>query len=134
MMLGGIKAANPDTGTAAIYQQGLSYGLAAWSNLYGTHRPQTGQGLAEMLRLYTATGWAKVDLEEYSPANLRARVRVEKGFECDGVTTGTAEGYFFGGHLAGAFSAFFDTSVRAVEVKCVSKGDAHCEYEISPQA
>ncbi len=134
VMLDAVKSSNPGTGEATAYRQGFTYGKSAWSNLFGIHRPNTIQGLAEMLTIYVATGWGRVELDDVNPGHMTARVRVLEGFECEGVSTGKAEGYFFGGHLAGAMSAYFGSDVRASEAKCVSEGDSHCEYHISPSA
>ena len=131
VMLDGVKMAVAD-GNSAIYQQGFSYGKAAWDNLMGIHRPKTKEGLVEMLKIYGATGWGKIELAEVSLGNHSARVRMFDGFECAGLSTGAPECYFVGGHLAGAFSAYFGTEVGARETKCVSSGNNHCEFEFSP--
>ncbi len=129
VMLDAVKSADPETGGAMIYQQGYSYGKAAWDNLFGVSRPKSKEGLAEMLNLYVATGWGKIELTEFSPGHSHARVKMEEAFECAGLITGKAECFFIGGHLAGAFSAYFGKEVKIRETRCVSKGDAHCEFE-----
>jgi len=131
-MLDAVKLADPAGGEASIYAQGFSYGNAAWRNLLSTHRPKTREGFAEMQNLYVATGWGKIDILELNPGRNTARVKLVEGFECLGMSTGKTESHFVRGHLAGAFSVYFGREVRAVEVKCTSKGDAHCEFEFSP--
>lgn len=130
-MLSAVKEADPVNGDAIIYRQGLSYGTEAWMNLFGVHRPATKEGLAEMLRIYVATGWGRLELQDLDLERKRARVRVDDGFECAGLATGTAEGHFFSGHLAGALSVFFGMDVKAAENRCISRGDGHCEFQIS---
>ncbi len=131
VMLDAVKLADPKTGEADIYQQGLSYGKAAWHNLMDIHHPKTREGLVEMLKIYSATGWCRAELSELNVPRLQARVKMTDAFESSGLSTGKAECYFTGGHLAGAFSAYFGADVRALETKCTSKGDSHCEFEIS---
>jgi len=131
VMLDAVKSAYADTGEAEIYRMGFSYGRAAWENLMEIHRPKTKEGLAEMLRIYVATGWGKCELLELNQASLHARVKLQDGFESDGLSTGKPECYFIGGHLAGALSAYFGADVRAHEARCVSRGDDHCEFELS---
>jgi len=131
VMLDTVKSAYHDAGEAELYRLGFSYGRAAWENLVETHRPKTKEGLAEMLKIYTSTGWAKVDLLELNPSRLHARVKMEDGFESAGLSTGRPECYFIGGHLAGAISAYFGADLKAHETRCTSQGDSHCEFEIS---
>ena len=131
VMLDGVKNANKGNGEEMIYQQGLTYGLAAWQNLFGIHHPKTKEGLEEMLRIYISTGWGKIELQDLNLAQKRARLKVIDGFECVGLSTGKPEGYFFGGHIAGAMSSYFGSAVGAIEKKCISKGDEYCEYAVS---
>jgi len=130
-MLSAVKSADSSVGQASIYEQGFAFGKWSWLNLMGVHHPKTKEGLAEMLGVYAATGWGRTQLLEFDQAHRTARVRMEDGFECVGLKTGKAEGHFVSGHLAGAFSAFFGTDARCEETRCVSKGDAHCEFSIS---
>jgi len=131
VMLDGVKSAYTDTGEAEIYRMGFSYGRAAWENLMGVHHPKSKEGLAEMLRIYVATGWGKVDLLEFNPQHLHARLKLEDGFESEGLSTGKSECYFIGGHLAGLMSSYFGADLKAHETRCVSKGDSYCEFELS---
>ncbi len=132
VMLDAVKSAEPETGREAIYSQGYSYGKAAWDNLFSIHHPSTKEGLIEMLKIYTATGWGKVELAEFNPSKNQIRLKMEEGFECTGLSTGKAECYFIAGHLAGAITAYFSRDMRAKETKCKSKGDSHCEFEVTP--
>ena len=118
---------------AAIYAQGRSYGRAAWDNLFGVHRPKTREGIVEMLNIYVATGWGRVELMELDPARRKARIGLDQGFECVGLTTGRPEGHFVSGHFAGAMSSYFGEDVESDESKCLSKGDDHCEFAVSPR-
>jgi len=131
-MLDAVKSADPEAGAASVYAQGFSYGKWAYDNLLAMHRPKTKEGLAELLKLYLATGWGKTELVDFDPGHKRARIRMKEGFECGGLSTGNCESNFIRGHLAGALSSYFDTDLKGVETKCGSKGDEYCEFEISP--
>jgi len=131
-ILDSVKATEPGVGEEAIYLQGFSYGKAAWENLMGVHHPKTREGLAEMLKIYIATGWGKIDLIDVNTQHNHAQVKMDEAFESTGLDTGKAECYFIGGHLAGMMSAYFGAEVKTVETKCRSKGDPHCEFQISP--
>jgi predicted hydrocarbon binding protein len=130
-MLESIKSTD-SSGEASVYSQGFSYGKAAWDNLFSTYRPTTREGLAEYLGIYSATGWGRPELTELDLGKRRAKLKFMDNFECEGVSTGAPASSFVRGHLSGAFSAYFGGYVRAVEKKCVSKGDSWCEFEISP--
>jgi predicted hydrocarbon binding protein len=131
-MLDAVKSSDQFAGEASIYAQGFAHGKASWENVFGVHRPKTKEALAEMLKIYVATGWGRLELSEVNPAHKTARVKLTDGFECVGVSTGKPESHFISGHLAGAFSAYFGGDVKAVEKKCMAKGDSYCEFEISP--
>jgi predicted hydrocarbon binding protein len=131
-MLNAVKSSDAFAGEASIYAQGFSYGRATWENLFGIHRPKSKEALAEMLKIYVATGWGKLELADVNPAHKTAKARLSDGFECVGLSTGKPESHFISGHLAGAFSAYFGSDVKAVETKCIAKGDSHCEFDISP--
>jgi predicted hydrocarbon binding protein len=131
VMLDAVKSAYADTGEAEIYRMGFSYGRAAWANLMQVYHPKSKEGLAEMLRIYVATGWGRFELLELNPAHLHARIKLEEGFESEGLSTGKPECYFIGGHLAGALSSYFGADLKARETRCVSSGDTHCEFEVS---
>ncbi len=131
-MLEAVKSGNPETGRKSIYEQGFTYGKAAWENLTSTHMPTSKEGFSEILKIYSATGWGIVDLMDLDVKQSRAKVTMMEGFECVGVRTGKPESNYIRGHLAGAFSAFFGQDVSAHEKKCLSKGDSSCEFEFSP--
>jgi predicted hydrocarbon binding protein len=131
-MLDAVRSNDPWAGEAATYTQGFTYGKKAWENLFGIHRPKTRESLADMLNIYVATGWGKIELSDVNPAHRTAKVKLSEGFECMGLSTGKPESHFVRGHLAGAFSAYFGSDVKAVETKCTAKGDSLCEFEISP--
>lgn len=39
---------------------------------------------------------------------------------------------FTSGFLAGLFAEVFDKTLQAIEVRCISKGDPECEFQLSP--
>jgi predicted hydrocarbon binding protein len=131
-MFDAVLAANPEDGRRLIYEEGFSLGRAAYEMLFSTYRPKSRAGLAEVLKTYTATGWGRLELSGLDPGHKRAKLKLEEGFECAGLSTGKPESNFIRGHLAGMLSTYFGSDVKAVETRCTSKGDPHCEFEISP--
>jgi len=131
-MFDAVMAANREEGERTIYNLGFSYAQATYERLFSTYRPTSKEGLAEVLKIYSATGWGRLELSDLDPRRLRAKLRLEEGFECADVKSGRPESNFIRGHLAGVLSTYFGSDVEAVETKCISKGDPHCEFEISP--
>ncbi|MDA4126312.1 MAG: hypothetical protein OK452_03780 [Thaumarchaeota archaeon] len=131
-MLRAVIEADPEKGEQDIYNQGFNFGKASWQDLLKVFRPKTKEGLGELLAIYTAAGWGKSDLVELDMARKHARLRFTEGFECVDMSTGKPESHFTRGHMAGALSAFFGSDVKAVETKCTSAGDDHCEFVVSP--
>jgi predicted hydrocarbon binding protein len=131
-MLESIKSTDSTSAEEAVYGQGFSYGKVAWDGLMTNYRPQSREGLREMLGIYCAVGWGKPELIELDNAKRRAKVRMSDCFESEGVSTGAPACNFVRGHLSGALSAYFGGYVRAVEKKCTAKGDHYCEFEVSP--
>jgi predicted hydrocarbon binding protein len=127
-----VMAADRKEGERAIYNQGFSYARATYERLFLTYRPKSKEGLAEMLKIHSATGWGRLELSDLNPEHRRAKLKLEAGFECTGMNTGKPESNFIRGHLAGALSTYFGSEVKAVETRCISKGDPHCEFEVSP--
>jgi predicted hydrocarbon binding protein len=131
-MFATIMAADREEGKRAIYDQGFSYARATYDSLFSIYRPKGKEGLAEILKTYSATGWGRLELLSLDPGSKRAKLKLEEGFECTDMKTGEPESNFIRGHLAGVLSTFFRSRVKAVETKCISKGDPCCEYEVSP--
>lgn len=128
-MISAVKAS--EGGSAFAYDQGLSFGKWSWEDLIGAHRPKTKEGLQEMLGVYAATGWGRVQLLDLDTVHRKAHLRMDEGFEASGAPGSKAGCYFTAGHFAGVFSAYFETAVTCEETKCLSKGDSHCEFTVS---
>ena len=130
-MLDAVKFADSEKGEQSVYNQGLSYGKVSWAKTMSIYHPKTKEGLAEMLEIYAATGWGRPELTDLDVQRRRAKVRFRDNFECVDAGTGRPASHFIRGHLAGAMSVFFGSDVKALETKCISKGDSHCEFEMS---
>jgi len=130
-MFDAVIAADPTDGERILYAQGFSYSLATYERLFSMYRPKTKEGLEQMLNIYSATGWGRLELSDFDPERKRAKLKLVEGFECEGMNTGKPESNFVRGHLAGLLSTFFGSEVKSVETRCISKGDRYCEFEIS---
>ena len=70
-------------------------------------------------------------LIEHIP-EVRCIVKVERLFECLGVTSREPNSHFFRGFLSGILSKLWETSVRVIEIRCIALGDKHCEFIATP--
>jgi predicted hydrocarbon binding protein len=131
-MFDAVMAANRKEGERIIYDQGFNYAQATYERLFSTYRPKSRAGLAEMLKIHSATGWGRLELSDLDPEHRRAKLKLEEGFECADMKTGKPESNFIRGHVAGVLSTYFGSEVKAIETRCTSKGDPYCEFEVSP--
>ncbi|MGC9095533.1 MAG: V4R domain-containing protein, partial [Candidatus Bathyarchaeia archaeon] len=60
-----------------------------------------------------------------------ATVALQENFECD-LARGQGKAYsqFYRGAIAGIFTQYFKTEMKAGEAKCIAKGDPYCQFEI----
>jgi predicted hydrocarbon binding protein len=131
-LLEAVKSTDTATGEASLYSLGFTYGRASWESLLSSFRPTSKDAMAELLGVYSATGWGRPELTDFDMGKRKAKLKLRENFECEGVSTGAPASNFVRGHISGAFSALFGGYVRAVEKKCTSKGDDFCEFEVSP--
>jgi predicted hydrocarbon binding protein len=132
VILDAVRKAIGKGGDQVIYNQGFDYGKATWVNTFSVFRPASEAALSEALQIYSAVGWGRLTLHELDVKARRAMITMTDGFECTGVSTGRPESHFIRGHIAGAMSTYFGADVNALETKCLSAGDKHCEFELSP--
>jgi predicted hydrocarbon binding protein len=125
------REAGPN-GNDIIYKGGFEYGKTLWESILTMFRPKTKEGLAEMLHVYNAIGWGRMELQLLDEDRCSATIRMTEGFECHGVKSDMPKSDFIRGHLSGAMSAYFGTVVTAKETSCVSRGDKYCEFYFTP--
>ncbi len=81
----------------------------------------------------TNLGLGKVSVSGIDFARGEARVSIANCFEAmENGTSPEPNCMFTSGFLAGVFAEVLDKTVRADEVKCISKGEPLCEFHISP--
>ncbi len=81
----------------------------------------------------TNLGLGKVSVSGIDFAKGEARVSIANCFEAmENGTSPEPNCMFTSGFLAGVFAEVLDKTVRADEVKCISKGEPLCEFHISP--
>ncbi len=114
-----------------LYREGVAFGEIAekrYVDLLGRER------LLKSLNyvypgLYSAFGWARVELVSVNIQERQAIVRLYDNFECPIGHGGKASSHFVRGFLNGTFSVLMEAKTSTLEVKCVTKGDKYCEFQ-----
>jgi predicted hydrocarbon binding protein len=117
-------------GDVILYREGYAYGRSTWESLEGEIGSEYIRShFGEVLRIYQAAGWGRVEVVEQDFADKRATIRMHECFECEGHESERPLSSFVRGHLAGAFSALMGAEgVICEETVCAAKGDGHCEF------
>ena len=129
-----IRALLSSGADVLLYQMGYNHGYPSWTDLLRGYRVKNEQDLAEIIEIYNAVGWGKVEVLSFDLAAEKAAVRVSEGFECADRSQESRTGCnFTRGHLAGLFANVFDDEdVKVTETSCMLKNDPDCEFSVSP--
>ena len=85
--------------------------------------------LVEVLKAYQASGWGRVELVRCDLHAANIVLRLYDSFECKVFRDiGRPASQFIRGHLSGLLSGLLGAEVRAIETKCIAKGDPYCEF------
>jgi len=85
--------------------------------------------LIEILKIYQASGWGRVELIEYYPYRMKIIFRLYDSIECKAFKgSDKPMSQLIRGHLSGLLSRLLKTDIRAIESKCIAKGDPYCEF------
>jgi len=116
-------------GRALAYQLGKAAGESDGTDLINEiGRERLIDNLPEITNLYGAQGWGVTDLVHFSLHPLDLVIRVEDCFECSGRNSAVPASHFIRGHIAGMMKACFGKPLESLETKCISRGDAYCEF------
>jgi len=135
-MFDDIKKEFGSGGEVILYREGFAYGRSTWEGLEGEIGAEYVRShFGEVLGIYQAAGWGRVEVVDHDFAGKRAKVRMYENFECEGHQSDRPLSSFVRGHLAGAFSALMDAeSVSCEETMCTAKGDGYCEFVLMEKA
>jgi len=87
--------------------------------------------LLEVLKIYQACGWARIELLKYEPENMRIILRLYDSVECKVFEKADKPmSQLIRGHISGFLTGLLKMNVRAIETKCIAKGDPYCEFYI----
>lgn len=118
--------------SAAVFLYHLAYpGGKSFANYLSKRLKLKGKELLkEILKIYQAGGWARVELVEYDPHTMKIVLRLYDSIECKLFKSSKPMSQLIRGHLSGLLSSLLKTNVRVVEKKCIAKGDPYCEFYV----
>jgi predicted hydrocarbon binding protein len=114
-----------------LYELGYEHGAPSWKSLLSDFSVDDAAGLQEVLHIYDAVGWGRVEVVSFDKPSKTATVRMRDNFECSVAGGRDPSSHFVRGHLAGAFSAVFGSEAKVVETKCIAVGDEYCEFAVN---
>lgn len=127
-------------GRVIIYKLGLASGMESYKHFGRVlGREGLGQRVPELVTLYTANGWGRVEPAGNSPGEFslrpfRGMLRMYDSFECTGIRTKAPNSDFIRGHIEGVIMALTGKEVKCEETKCVSMGDEYCQFEVNEKS
>jgi predicted hydrocarbon binding protein len=124
-----------DSGASTIlYEMGVGYGKLAAGVITRGGKSRIGMYRDFMARgKYQGMGVFHLPISSLVPAALgqEINVKLRNSFFSQAVgKTGHIECFIFAGTIAGAASELFRKSYTCAETKCMSKGDAECEFRL----
>lgn len=128
----GIREKFGTAGEAMLYYQGFAVGCRTCQAYREDTRIEDPETLVGLSKAYFRTsGWGIIDIVRLNVEKGEAEIRVYQSFECEtGKDSETPYGHFTRGVIAGFLTSIFEKEVKAVETKCIAKGDPYCEYTI----
>ncbi|MDG7012812.1 MAG: hypothetical protein JRN46_01125 [Nitrososphaerota archaeon] len=90
--------------------------------------------LEDVVKLYQALGWFRVEGAKAAPGWERVSVRAADSFECAGVEAKVPHSHFVRGHLEGMLTVWLGKPMECREALCIAKGDEVCEFTLTPRA
>jgi predicted hydrocarbon binding protein len=134
-MLSSVRKEFGSGGDVIVYQEGRSYG----SDVGAHYLKRLGSdfvrsNLFEVLQLYQALGWFKLEALDLNLSDHMVTVWTSGCFECEDRKSPKPYSHFVRGHLEGSVSAFLGERLECDEVKCIASGDQFCEFVLKPQA
>jgi predicted hydrocarbon binding protein len=133
-MIGKLKEEFQSASDVFLFRQGMAFGEIAevrYVKLLGKER--LFKSLKYIFQeLYSAFGWAKAELVNFSIEQHAATVRLYDNFECPKGHGDRPSSHFIRGFLNGSFTVLMEMKISTREVRCVSMGDEFCEFHVAP--
>ena len=114
-----------------LYYSGIGTGHRAYER-----RAANAKTKEETLKLLAGDkindNWGEITFQDIDFAKLSGRILLKNCFEARAAKSKQQICYFIKGYLTGFLSGLMQKPVLLDEVKCLAKGDDHCEFTIAP--
>lgn len=122
-------------GATLLFYQGFEYGsqLMKWIKKIIEHKVTLKELLSILFKTYRTSGWGVAELVEENEDEKLYVIRVYECFEALSKTTLKIKDNscdFNRGFWSGALSEILGVKMRAIEERCVSKGDQYCQFKV----
>ena len=122
-------------GNVILHEEGKSYGRELGQEyLLRLGAEFIMANLGDVVKLYQALGWFRVENVTASEGWDQVVVRAAESFECAGSESKIPHSHFVRGHLEGMLTTWLGRPMECRETLCVAKGDGACEFVLSPRA
>ena len=128
-MIKGIYDKLGDLASMFLFHLAFAGGMSLAKYLSEKLKLKGKELLKEIIKIYQAGGWCKVELVEYDVELLNIVLRLYNCIECKIFKgSGKPSSHFIRGHLSGIVSELLKIKVKFIESKCIAKGDPYCEF------
>lgn len=133
-MLGAVRTRYGSGGNFILYEEGRSYG----KDIAGEYLVKLGadfvvSNIAEVLKLYQALGWFRVEGVKADVKGGNVTIRALDSFECVGGEARVPLSQFVRGHLEGALTTWLGREMECEEKHCIATGEKYCEFVLHPK-
>ena len=119
-------------GESILFRAGYSVGTQGTNDLAKAVGDEDLQAHTESFTsLFSALGWGRLEMVGGAEDLSSIRLRLEDGFESDGVKSSKPACHFTRGMVAGSAERIFGESVTCEEAMCEAAGDPYCEFTVS---
>lgn len=121
-------------GNVIIYEEGKAYGKDVGAEyLQRLGGDFVASNLADVLKLYQALGWFRVEAVEADRSSGKVLLRTSENFECAGSESKVPLSHFVRGHIAGSLTTYMGKEMACEETSCIAAGDKYCEFSVTPK-
>lgn len=122
-------------GAMLLFYQGFEYGsqLMKWIKSVIGYKISTNELLKILFKAYRTSGWGLAELVESDVKEKVFVIRVHECFEALSRSNAKIENSscdFNRGFWSGALTGILGVKMRAMEEKCIRKGDSYCEFKV----
>ncbi|MDG6956296.1 MAG: hypothetical protein JRN71_06870 [Nitrososphaerota archaeon] len=133
-MLSSVTERFGSGGNVILYEEGASYGRELGQEyLLRMGADFIMANFEDVVKLYQALGWFKVEGVKAGPNWEQVVVRVAESFECSGVESKVPHSHFVRGHLEGMLTSWLGSPMECKETLCIARGDKACEFVLTPR-